>query len=219
MQILLVEDDILLGEGIVTALKREGFAVNHVTDGETALRAVKNEMPDILILDLGLPDIDGLEVLKRIRREKFSNPVLVLTARDSLDDKICGLDSGADDYMAKPFELKELLARLRALERRIGSIKEKDIVVGPISLDTAAHTVTMAGEQIPMPRREYMVLKAMMENVGRIQTRENLESKLYSWGEEVGSNTIEVHIHNLRKKLTPKFIQTVRGVGYVIRNP
>ena len=211
MQLLLVEDDEALARGITTALKREGFAVNHVADGKSALYAAENASLDIVVLDLGLPDMDGMEVLQKLRQRKFPNPVLLLTARSTLQDKVTGLDGGADDYLAKPFDMEELLARLRALERRVGSVKSKEISIGEVSLDTSAQQVLVNGNAVTFARREFMLLKTLMESAGRIQTRENLENKLYSWDEETASNTIEVHIHHLRKKLPPDFIKTVRG--------
>ena len=217
MQVLLVEDNTLLANAIVRTLKGAGFSVNHVDRGERALNAIKTSQPDIVVLDLGLPDIDGLEVLKSARKNGFTNPVLILTARDATSDKVLGLDAGADDYLAKPFEIDELLARLRALERRLSSVKSHSIEIAGVEIDTNSHEVTIAGEGIGMSRREYMLLKALMESANKIQTRDMLDSKLYSWGEEVSSNTVEVHIHNLRKKLPSGFIQTVRGVGYVVR--
>lgn len=217
MQVLLVEDNTLLANAIVRALKSAGFSINHVNRGDQALSAIKTSQPDIVVLDLGLPDTDGLEVLKSARKFGFSNPVLILTARDATSDKVLGLDAGADDYLAKPFEIDELLARLRALERRLSNVKSHAIEIGGVEIDTNSHEVTIAGQGISMSRREYMLLKALMESANKIQTRDILDSKLYSWGEEVSSNTVEVHIHNLRKKLPSGFIQTVRGVGYVVR--
>lgn len=217
MQVLLVEDNTLLANAIVRALKSAGFSINHVNRGDQALSAIKTSQPDIVVLDLGLPDTDGLEVLKSARKFGFSNPVLILTARDATSDKVLGLDAGADDYLAKPFEIDELLARLRALERRLSNVKSHAIEIGSVEIDTNSHEVTIAGQGISMSRREYMLLKALMESANKIQTRDILDSKLYSWGEEVSSNTVEVHIHNLRKKLPSGFIQTVRGVGYVVR--
>ena len=217
MQIMLVEDDALLADGIVRALKRDGFAVNWLSDGRSAQTSLVAETPDVLVLDLGLPDMDGLELLAWLRGKGLQLPVLILTARDSTSDKVVGLDKGADDYLAKPFDIQELSARLRALERRLGMEKQTEIRIGPMLLDTAAHRVTIEGTEVSLSRREFMLLKALMEAAGSIQTRQALESKLYSWGEEVGSNTVEVHIHNLRKKLTTDLIQTVRGVGYTIR--
>jgi DNA-binding response OmpR family regulator len=218
VQVLLVEDNTLLANAIVRALKNAGFSVNHVERGNLAVSAIKTCKPDLLVLDLGLPDMDGLEVLKTARKTGFSNPVLILTARDSTPDKVQGLDAGADDYLAKPFEIDELLARLRALERRLGNVKSHTILIADVEVDTNNHEVTVQGVHVTMSRREYMLLKALMESANKIQTREALDSKLYSWGEEVSSNTVEVHIHNLRKKLPSGFIQTVRGVGYMVRN-
>lgn len=216
MQILLVEDDNLLAGGIVNALKRNGFAVHHVATGANALSRIKAEPPDIVVLDLGLPDMDGLDLLRRVRAQKMTLPILILTARDALDVKVKGLDLGADDYLTKPFELDELLARLRVLERRLGTAASAEIVIGPVSLNTATYKLFVDGQDTALSMREFGLLKALMENAGAIQTKQMLESKLYSWGEEVSSNTIEVHIHNLRKKLPANFIQTVRGIGYTV---
>jgi len=216
MQILLVEDDLSLADGLQRALKREGFTVNRVERGADALIAIDTDSPDIVILDLGLPDMDGLDVLKGIRRHADSPMVMVLTARDTTTDKVTGLDRGADDYLAKPFEMPELLARLRALERRVSAVHTSEIMLGPVVLDTHSHQVTVNGRQVELPRREFMLLKALMENPGRILSRQSLETKLYGWGEEVSSNSVEVHIHHLRKKIAPEFIKTVRGVGYTV---
>lgn len=216
MQILLVEDDELLAEGIVSALVRAGFAVNWLATGKAACTQMVAEPPDIMLLDLGLPDMDGMDVLKLVRQKKLPTQVLILTARDSTNAKVIGLDSGADDYLTKPFELDELLARLRVLERRLGNSSSSLINIGPLSLNTAHHEVLLDGTALVLSRREYMLLKALVEHVGVIQTREGLEAKLYSWGDEVASNAIEVHIHNLRKKLPPNFIRTLRGIGYMV---
>jgi len=216
MQILLVEDDRPLALGLQKALQIQGYAVNHIENGNAALHVIATEKPDILVLDVGLPDISGLDVLKKLRKTETALSVLLLTARDSTDDKVAGLDSGADDYLAKPFEMSELLARLRVLERRLTSTKTSTINIGKVCLDTIEQHVTYEEKQVDMARREYMLLKSLMENAGRIQTRESLETKLYSWGEEVSSNALEVHIHHLRKKLGGDFIKTVRGVGYKI---
>lgn len=219
MQILLVEDDELLAEGIVSALSRAGFAVNWLSTGKAACTQVVAEPPDIMLLDLGLPDMDGMDILKLVRQKKLPTQVLILTARDSTNAKVIGLDSGADDYLTKPFELDELLARLRVLERRLGNSSSSLINIGPLSLNTAHHEVLLDGAALVLSRREYMLLKALVEHVGVIQTREGLEAKLYSWGDEVASNAIEVHIHNLRKKLPPNFIRTLRGIGYMVPRP
>lgn len=217
MHILLVEDDLLLADGIKTALERQRFTVNHVNEGKTALNHINVEPPDILILDLGLPDIDGLELLRQLRKKSNALPVLILTARDLLDDKLKGLDSGADDYITKPFELKELVARLRVFERRINNTNTSEISIGGVTLNTTTLQTMLYNESLQLSKREYMLLKALMESAGAIQTKENLEARLYSWGEEVASNAIEVHVHNLRKKLPTGYIQTVHGMGYIIK--
>lgn len=216
MRILLVEDDVSLAAGLQDALGREGFVVNHVANGAMALAAVRAEAPDIIVLDLGLPDMDGLKVLAQVRSRKDYVPVLVLTARDGVDDKIVGLDSGADDYLAKPFDMKELAARLRVFERRLTTATTSSITVGDVVLDTSAHVVKVGEAVVDLPRREYMLLKALMESAGKVLTRESLETRLYSWGEEVASNALEVHIHHLRKKMPGELIKTVRGIGYTV---
>lgn len=216
MQILLVEDDVLLADGLRTALKREGFAVNHVATGKAALSTFSADEPEIVILDLGLPDMDGLDILKHLRAGEKGPRVLILTARDTTGDKVSGLDLGADDYLVKPFEMLELLARLRALERRTTAVQTSNISIGPVVLDTLTHTVSVDGNELELPRREYMLLKALMDNPGRVLSRESLEEKLYGWGEELASNSIEVHVHHLRKKIKADFIKTVRGVGYTV---
>jgi DNA-binding response OmpR family regulator len=216
MLILLVEDDLSLSKALQQALQKQGYSVNAVERGRAALHVVQIDAPDIVILDLGLPDMDGLAVLKGIREARVDLPVLLLTARSSLEDKIAGLDSGADDYLPKPFETTELFARLRVLERRLSTSKSADIRVGDVALDINRGEVTLRGEPVELSRREYMLLKSLMESAGRVQTRNTLETRLYSWGEEVASNALEVHIHHLRKKLGAQFITTVRGVGYKV---
>ena len=216
MQILLVEDDLPLARGLQQALGKQGYVVNHVGTGEAALHVIEYDKPDIVVLDIGLPDIDGISVLKKVRAKDKELPVIMLTARDGVDDKVAGLDSGADDYLVKPFEMTELLARLRVLERRITSVKSNDITVGNVCLDSVAQSVSVDGQPVDLARREYMLLKSLMENAGRVQTRSVLENRLYTWGEEVSSNAVEVHIHRLRKKLGNDFIKTIRGVGYKI---
>lgn len=218
MQILLVEDDQSLANGLCKALRNEGFVTNHVSEGKAALHVFDVEPPDIIVLDLGLPDIDGLEILKRIRRHDPALPVLILTARSSVDARVSGLDGGADDYLPKPFETPELIARLRVIERRLSTTRDRRIVSGNVSLDTVSQQAYLNDEPVDLPRREYMVLKSLMENIGKVQTRQQLETRLYAWGEEVASNAIEVHVHHLRKKLGTELIKTVRGVGYTIRS-
>lgn len=216
MRILLVEDDQLLGEGIVAGLKLQHYNVEWFTSGKPSLQTLKHENFDLVVLDLGLPDMDGLEVLQQLRSLGVVTPVLILTARDALDDRIRGLDAGSDDYMVKPFDLDELYARVRALIRRAGGRAEPSITHGDISLNPAAHTVTRAGEIIDLSRREYSLLMELLENAGRVLSRTRLEESLYSMEEDVGSNAVEVHIHHLRKKLGNALIRTVRGVGYTI---
>lgn len=216
MLILLVEDDASLSRALQQALQKQGYSVNAVARGKDALHVVQTEVPDVVILDLGLPDMDGLAVLKAIREKQVDLPVLLLTARSSLDDRISGLDGGADDYLSKPFEMTELFARLRVLERRLSTAKSAEISVGEVVLDINRGEVLLRGEPLELSRREYMLLKSLMENAGRVQTRNTLETRLYSWGEEVASNALEVHIHHLRKKLGAQFITTVRGVGYKV---
>ncbi len=216
MQILFVEDDLPLTRSLQTALKKQGYVVNHVETGAAALHTIRAERPDIVILDIGLPDTDGISVLRTIRKKDTDLPVLLLTARDSVEDKVAGLDSGADDYLSKPFEMTELLARLRVLERRLAAVKTAEINIKGVCLYTLEHRVMLDNKEIELSQKEYMLLKSLMENAGRVQTRSALETRLYNWGEEVESNTIEVHIHYLRKKLGNDFIKTIRGVGYKI---
>ena len=218
MRLLLAEDDQLLGEGIVTALRRAGYSVDWFRDGATVGPAMQSEHFDLVILDLGLPKLDGLDVLRQMRKRGDATPVLILTARDEISDRVIGLDAGADDYLGKPFSLEELLARLRALQRRRGGRAENLIEHGELSVDPSGHRVSIQGEPVTLPRREFALLLALLENRGTILTREQLEQTLYSWAEEVGSNTIEVHVHHLRKKLGNDLIRTVRGIGYTIDN-
>jgi len=216
MRILLVEDDKPLSDALSRSLREANHAVDCVFRGKDALNAVLDEQTDLIILDLGLPDIDGLDVLKSVRRKRKSMPVIILTARDKTTDKILGLDAGADDYLPKPFDIEELLARLRVIERRQGTAATSIIAINTVSLDTQTLDLRVGETTVTLPRRELMLLKALMENAGRIQSKQKLESRLYEWGEEVASNTIEVHIHHLRKKLPENFIKTIRGVGYSI---
>ncbi|MBU1312251.1 MAG: response regulator [Gammaproteobacteria bacterium] len=219
MRLLLVEDDVALREGLQQALTIQGFAVNAVATGGQALAVARSGDCDCVILDLGLPDIDGLAVLKQLRQKWPRLPVLILTARDGLDDRISGLDLGADDYLVKPFAAAELFARLRVIERRLGTAATHLVSIADVELDTSAMQLNINGQVTGLSRREYVLLKELMESAGRIKTREQLEASLYSWGEEVASNALEVHISNLRKKLPADFIRTVRGVGYSIARP
>ena len=216
MRLLLVEDDIHLANGLRESLRHEGYSADVVFNGNDGLSAIQSGDFDVVILDLGLPDIDGLSVLKKAKQINKALPVLILTARDGIESKVQGLDLGADDYLAKPFSIEELLARIRVFERRLGTHSTSVIEHKGISLDTKAHTILVEGTETNFSRREYMLIKSLIENLGRIQSKEQLESKLYEWGEEVASNTIEAHISNIRKKLPKAFIKTVRGVGYVV---
>lgn len=216
MRILVVEDDALLGDGIQAGLKQQGFGVDWVRDGVAALHAIENEPYAAVVLDLGLPRRSGLEVLKHLRQEKNPVPVLILTARDTVEDRITGLDAGADDYLIKPFDLGELSARLRALIRRAGGQAAALLAVGALSLDPAARTVSYRSEAKTLSAREFDLLQVFMSNAGRVLSREQLASALYAWGEEIESNAIDVHLHHLRKKISPDIVQTLRGVGYLM---
>jgi len=216
MRILLAEDDPLLGDGLRAGLRQLGFLVDWVRDGDAAERELRAQPYAAAVLDLGLPLKDGMEVLATIRRDSIMLPVLVLTARDALPDRIRGLDVGADDYVVKPVDLHELAARLRALVRRAHGQPQERLAAQDVLLDPAARSVTRAGVAVTLSAREFDLLHALMLNVGRVLSREQLEQHLYSWGQEVESNAIEVHVHHLRRKLGNALIQTVRGVGYVL---
>jgi DNA-binding response OmpR family regulator len=216
MRLLLVEDDLMLGEALQDALTPNSYVVDWVKDGESALKSLRREQFDIIILDIGLPGIDGFDVLKILRREHVLQPVLLLTARDGLSDKVAGLDSGADDYLLKPFDLDELLARLRALSRRAAGRAVPLIQYGELTINPENQQVTFGEVPIALARREYMLLIKLLENTGRVLSREQLEQSLYGWMDDVESNALEVHIHHLRKKIPMDFIRTIRGVGYTI---
>jgi two-component system response regulator QseB len=216
MRLLLVEDDSILGDGIRTGLAQEGYAVDWVTDGYLAGHALQSEHYDLLLLDLGLPRRSGLDVLKELRIRGDNLPVLILTARDTVHDRVVGLDSGGDDYLIKPFALDELCARVRALLRRASERGTPMIHHGAITLDPAARKVSRDGVTVELSAREFALLQTFLENVGRVLSRARIEQSLYAWGEEIESNAVEVHIHHLRKKLGSSLIRTIRGVGYVI---
>lgn len=215
MRILLVEDDELLGDGLQAGLQQHNYTVDWVKDGIAAEQALAYEDFDVMVLDLGLPKRSGLEVLENLRKQGKELPVLILTAREAVDDKIKGLDSGADDYMVKPCDLDELAARVRALHRRKTGNATPTLAHGELILDPSSHTVTYDGELLTLPRREFSLLEKLLENVGKIVSREQLLQTLYGWA-EIDSNTLEVHIHNIRKKLPKKYIRTIRGVGYMV---
>lgn len=216
MRILVVEDDTLLGDAIQAGLKQSGYAVDWMKDGVSAEQALTTESYAVLVLDLGLPRLSGLEVLRRLRGRNVPVPVLILTAMDAVDDRIKGLDAGADDYLVKPFDMGELAARLRALIRRASGKAEPLLQVAGVQLDPAAHHVLYRDRSIELSAREFAVLHALMLNAGKVLSRIQLEEQLYAWGDEIESNAVEVHIHHLRRKLFPGLIETIRGVGYLM---
>ena len=216
MRILLAEDDPLLGDGLRAGLRQLGFLVDWVRDGEAAERELRAEPYAAAVLDLGLPLKDGLDVLAAVRRAGVTLPVLVLTARDAVPDRIHGLDVGADDYVVKPVDLEELAARLRALVRRAHGQPQECLTAQDVTLDPAGRSVQQAGLPVALSAREFDLLHALMLNAGRVLSREQLEQHLYSWGQEVESNAVEVHVHHLRRKLGAGLVQTVRGVGYLL---
>ena len=216
MRILLAEDDALLGDGLQSGLRQLGFQVDWVRTGDAAERELRSGAYAAAVLDLGLPRKDGLQVLGAVRGAGVRIPVLVLTARDAVPDRILGLDLGADDYVVKPVDLHELAARLRALVRRAHGQPQELLRVADIELDPAAHTVHKAGRPLQLHAREFDLLHALMLNAGRVLSRDQLEQHLYSWGKEVESNAVEVHVHHLRRKLGTTLIHTVRGVGYTM---
>jgi len=216
MRILLAEDDPLLGDGLRAGLKQVGFQVDWVRDGRAAERELRAQPYAAAVLDLGLPLQDGMDVLAAVRAAGVHVPVLVLTARDAVPDRIRGLDLGADDYVVKPVDLHELAARLRALVRRAHGQPQECLSVQDVVLDPAAHTVRKAGELVVLSSREFDLLHALMLNPGRVLSREQLEQRVYGWGQEVESNAVEVHVHHLRRKLGTSLVQTVRGIGYML---
>jgi len=216
VRLLLVEDDPMIGEGVRKGLRQEGFTVDWVQDGRSAELAIDNDVYDLLLLDLGLPDKDGMDVLASLRRRGDAIPVLILTARDTISDRVKGLDTGADDYLVKPFDLEELSARVRALLRRKSGRADPVIQIGNVRLSPATHEVFLDGNPVALSAREFALLQALADRPGAVLSRAQLEEKLYGWNEEVESNTIEVYVHALRRKLGQDFIRNVRGVGYMI---
>lgn len=216
MRLLLVEDDPQLGDGLAVGLRQRGYVVDWVRDGVAADLALQNDDYAVLVLDLGLPRLAGMEVLKRLRQRGQQIPALLLTARDATEDKIEGLDSGADDYLVKPVPLDELAARVRALVRRASGRSAPTLQHGDLTLDPAARSLTRGGESVNVSALEFSLLQTLLENRGRVMTRAQLESAIYGWDEEPGSNALEVHIHNLRRKLGSELIKTLRGVGYTV---
>jgi two-component system response regulator QseB len=219
VRILLVEDDELLGAGVQDTLGRAGYAVEWVRDGAHALSALEHGAFDAVILDLGLPGMDGLEVLRRARGGGNVTPVLILSARDAAGQRVQGLDAGADDYLTKPFDVEELLARVRVLQRRLRGAAVNVLEHGRLRLDPASFSVVHDGRPVPLQRREFMLLQKLLASPGQVLTRAQLEESLYGWEGNVESNALDVHVHNLRKKLYPEVIRTVRGIGYVADPP
>ena len=216
MRLLLVEDDAMIGAGIRTGLRQQGYSVDWVRDGEAAELATKTTPYDAILLDIGLPKKTGLELLAHWRKQKNAVPVLIITARDAVSDRIAGLDAGADDYLVKPFDLDELAARLRALLRRHSGRATPLIEHGALTLDPATHQVTLNGSPISLSAREFALLHSLLENPGVPLSRAQLEDRLYGWEEEIGSNAVEVYIHSLRRKLGNEWVRNVRGVGYLV---
>jgi two-component system response regulator QseB len=216
MRVLLVEDDPMVGEAVRKGLRQDGFAIDWVQDGKSADVALRHEDYAMLLLDLGLPQKDGLAVLKTMRERGNRIPVLITTARDAVADRVAGLDAGADDYLIKPFDLEELSARMRALLRRQSGRADSLVQVREVVLNPATHEVTVAGQPVNLSAREFALLRALMDRPGVVLSRAQLEEKLYGWNDSVESNAVEVHIHALRKKVGSDFIKNVRGVGYLV---
>ncbi|MHA4870923.1 response regulator transcription factor [Duganella sp. PWIR1] len=214
MRLLLIEDDPMIGESMEEVLRRENYAVDWVRDGDNALLALRQDIYDLVLLDLGLPSKPGIQVLERYRVLGGAAPVLIVTARDATSSRVEGLDSGADDYLVKPFEVDELLARVRALLRRGKAPTQALVRHRGLQVDMACHVASLNGEPLHLPAREFAVLRALLDVPGRVISKAQLEDKVYGWGEEIESNAIDVYIHHLRKKLGNDFIQNVRGVGY-----
>ena len=216
MRLLLAEDDAMIGESVRRGLRQDGFAVDWVRDGREAEIALADSVHDLVLLDLGLPRKEGLDVLRGMRRRGDARPVLIVTARDAIADRVAGLDAGADDYVTKPFELTELAARIRALLRRHSGRAAPIVAFGDIALDPATHEVRVRDVPVTLSGREFALLEALLARPGAVLSRAQLEEKLYGWNEEVGSNAVEVHLHALRRKLPPDTIRNVRGVGWTL---
>ena len=216
MRLLLIEDDPMIGSAARSGLTHAGFVVDWVSDGHSAQAAIANAVYDALVLDLGLPRIDGLTLLRQLRARRNGVPVLVISARDAVAQRVVGLDAGADDYLAKPFDLDELVARVRALLRRHAGAASNAMEVGDLALDPVRRRVTLGGSEVHLTAKEFALLEALMRRPGAVLSREQLEDAIYGWGEEIGSNAVEVHLHNLRRKLGSEIVRNVRGVGYRI---
>ncbi len=219
MKLLLVEDDVMLGTSMEKGLARTGFIVDWVRSGQHARTALKTQTYDIVLLDLGLPDATGLELLKSWRQQNVHTPVLIVTARDGVRDRVEGLNLGADDYLTKPFDLDELIARIHALTRRQAGRSQSALQLGRLQLDPLQHTALLGERELLLSPREFSLLQALLEKPGTVLSVEQLEDRLYGWEDEVASNAIEVHLHNLRRKLGEPWIRNVRGVGYKVAEP
>ncbi|SHE34625.1 response regulator [Vibrio gazogenes] len=216
MRLLLVEDDVLLGQSMVTALNRQGYTVDWLERGSGVVTALKTEQFTAIILDLMLPDIGGFEVLKAVRRAGYSLPIMILTARDEIQDRVKGLDGGADDYLVKPFALEELLARLRVMIRRLSGATDSQVEIGDLVLSLDRQVVLYQGQALKLTNNEFKLLASLMNQAGRVMSKEQLQQSLHGWDEGSSDNAIEVHIHNLRKKVPGNVIKNIRGVGYII---
>lgn len=218
MRLLLVEDDVMLGRALEAGLRQAEFVVEWATDGENAILCLETGMYDLVVLDINLPKISGLEVLKRMRKKATHTPVLIMTARDGVDNRVEGLDLGADDYLVKPFELKELLARVRAITRRSQGRSQSQVLCGDVELDTNARIVKKSGAVVKLAAKEYRVIALLMAHAGKLLSKTEIEESIYDMAEEIESNTVETAIYSLRKKLGKELITTIRGVGYMV-NP
>jgi two-component system response regulator QseB len=216
MRLLLIEDDQDLADAMISGLSQKSFIIDWIAEGKPIEFFKLHDSYDVILLDLGLPNISGLQVLKSIRDAKINTPVIILTAKDTTEDCIHGLNLGADDYISKPFDLNELIARIRALSRRSLGRADVKLQYKNLSLNPISHQVTLNHEEVYLPRREYFLLQKFLENVGKVLSRDVLMQSIYNWDDEVDSNTLEVHIHNLRKKLECLSLRTIRGVGYIL---
>jgi DNA-binding response OmpR family regulator len=216
MRVLVVEDDRMIAQGLQTALRQDGFAVDWMPDGKSAAAALHASRFDLVLLDLGLPERDGLQLLRDLRQRADATPVIILTARDEVQDRIAGLDAGADDYIVKPFDLDELAARMRSVMRRAAGRADPEITHRGVRLNPVTHSVEQHGVPVPLSAHEYAVLEALLQRPGAILSRAQLEDRLYGWGEQVESNAVQVYIHGLRRKLGSGVIRTLRGVGYFV---
>lgn len=219
MRILLVEDDVMIAESVVAALRQEGYVVDWVRDGKLADISLSSEHFELVLLDLGLPGADGIEVLRQLRRRRKNLPVIIVTARDAVEDRIKGLDAGADDYIVKPFNIDELAARIRSALRRSTGYPEPEVEILGVRMQPATRQIIRNGQPVLLSAREYAIVEALMLRPGAVLSRAQLEERLYGWGDEIGSNAVEVHVHGIRRKLGDDFIQNIRGVGYFIPKP